>query len=278
MWPKKTIDWIEDGTAFVSVPFTWDLPETWSRCVFLKALGYAVRAGGPAVNLMSDYLADVAEIGGEVDALSHHNPNAVFTSRGCPNRCEFCAVPIIEGDLREMGSWEPKPIVCDNNLLACSRTHVNKVLDSLKGVEGVDFNQGLDARLLTKYHADRLAELDLKHVRLAWDHTGLESQVMSAIQILKNAGIPHSKMRIYVLFGFRDTPEDARYRFEILQKMRIWPAAQRYQPLDALVKNDYVNEAAGWTEHELKRFSRYWNRQHWLAGVPFDEYERSKGK
>ena len=57
------------------------------------------------------------------------------------------------------------------------------MIDKLKPLSGIDFNQGLDARLLTEYHAERLAELDLKMVRLAWDHIGLESQFNPADEI-----------------------------------------------------------------------------------------------
>lgn len=270
MWPKKAIDWIEDGTAFVSVPFTWELPQAYSRCVFLREQGYHVRAGGPAVSLIPDYLKDVASIGGEVNALKHHNPNAVFTSRGCIRKCKFCAVPRIEGRLVELATWEPKPIVCDNNLLACSKNHFNRVIDSLRGIKDIDFNQGLDARLLTQYHVDRLTELDLRFIRFAWDYSSFEMPVMRAIERARKAGIPKAKIRIYVLIGYDDTPEDALYRLQRLRDMRISPNVQRYQPLDALHKNSYVHP--NWTGRELHRFSRYWNRERWLAGIPFGEY------
>ena len=85
--------------------------------------------------------------------------------------------------------WPIKPIVCDNNFLATSRAHFNRSIDRLKLVSGVDFNQGLDARLLTKYHADRLSELDLYCVRLAWDHSGMERQFINAFETLIAAGI-----------------------------------------------------------------------------------------
>ena len=96
-WSKKTVEWIEDDTAFVSVPFTWNLLKAFPRCAALKQEGYHVRAGGPAVSLMPDYLATVAEIGGDVDAVGRHNQNATFTTRGCIRQCEFCAVPKTEG-------------------------------------------------------------------------------------------------------------------------------------------------------------------------------------
>jgi len=270
MWPKKAIDWIEGNTAFVSVPFTWELPRAYSRCIFLKQQGYKVRAGGPAVSLMPDYLRDVAEIGGAVDALWHHNPDATFTSRGCIRECGFCAVPKIEGELKELDEWKPKPIICDNNFLACSGRHFDKVIDSLKAFKGVDFNQGLDARLLTEYHAGRLAELDCT-IRLAWDHIGPESQVFKAIETLLRAGFSKRNIRIYVLIGYDDTPRDALYRLETLKAFGIWPNPQRYNPLDTLKRDSYV--APNWTHRELHRFMRYWARQRWLEHISFDEYE-----
>lgn len=274
MWPKKAISWIENKIAFVSVPFTWNLPKAHSQCIKLQKLGYTVRAGGPAVSLIPEHLADVATIGGKVNALKHHNPNATFTSRGCIRNCTFCAVPKIEGQLRELNDseWEPKPIVCDNNLLACSRKHFNRVVDRLQSIKGIDFNQGLDARLLTDHHIEKLITLDLAFVRLAWDHSTLEPIVMKALEKLLRAGIPKRKIRIYVLFGFNDTPADARYRFETLKKMGLWPSPQRYQPLDTLKKNNYVNESLGWTNSLLNRYMRFWGKQAWLGGIDFDDY------
>ena len=270
-WIGGLAEWTKDNTAYISVVFTWQLAEAYQRAAWYKAMGYHVRAGGPAVILNPDYLADVTdEIHGQVNALPHHNPDATVTSRGCIRNCAFCAVPRIEGDLVELDDWEPEPIVCDNNLLACSHTHFDRVIDRLKPIHSVDFNQGLDARLLTKYHADRLTELDLTRVRLAWDDTYLESAFMAAYEKLRNASVPKKKIRVYVLFGFRDTPDDALYRFQTIKALGIWSNPMRYQPLQAKKRNAYV--APHWTEHELRRYARYWSRQRWLAAIPFKEY------
>jgi len=271
MWPKKAIDWIENGTAFVSVPFTWELPQAYSRCIFLREQGYKVRAGGPAVGLMPDYLASVARIGGQVDALRHHHPDATFTSRGCIRRCEFCAVPQIEGDLVELAEWEVRPIVCDNNLLACSDTHFDKVIDSLKPLVDVDFNQGLDARLLTEYHATRLAELDLKVVRLAWDHTGSERWVMKALEMLRGVGIGKMRIRVYVLLNHKDTPGDALYRLQTLKDWGVRPFPMRYRPLDALEKNAYISPH--WTKEQIYQVMEYWTQLRRFEHIPFEEFD-----
>ena len=271
-WPKRIVEWVEENTAYLSVPFTWNLPAAYQRCIWYKSEGYQVKAGGPAVSLMPSFLADVAEIGGKVDALTRHNPNAVFTSRGCIRSCSFCAVPKIEGALVELTDWQPRPIVCDNNLLACSRAHFGQVIDRLKPLAGIDFNQGLDAQLLQPYHIDRLRELKLSVVRLAWDNVKAESIVIDSVNALLAAGFSARKIRVYVLVNFQDTPDDALYRCERLKAMNIFPWPQRYNPLDTLKKNSYL--APGWNEEWLRAFLRYWSRQNWLKYVPFAEYTR----
>lgn len=272
-WSKDVAEWITDNTAYLSVVFTWDLPKARQRAIWLREEGYDVRTGGPACLLMPDYMADVAYVNGAgVSALWRHNSNATFTSRGCVRRCPFCAVPKIEGPLVELDNWEPKPIVCDNNLLACSRRHFDQVVDSLKGLEGVDFNQGLDARLLTQYHAGRLAELDLARVRLAWDNTKYGNSFMQAFERLRKAKIPKSLISVYVLIGFQDTPEDAWFRLRTIKNMGITPFPMRYQPLDVLKKNQYVGP--NWTNEELTRYMRYWGRLRYTAAVPFEEFGR----
>lgn len=255
--------------AYLSIPFTWDIQKGYQRASWLRQQGYDVKAGGPGVMLLPEYLVDIAKCGDTIDALPHHNPDATFTSRGCIRRCSFCAVPIIEGELRELDSWPVRPIVCDNNLLACSKVHFGKVVDSLKTLKGIDFNQGLDARLLTQYHADRLAELDCT-VRLAWDTTSLGNQFMTAYERLRKAHIPKNRIQCYALIGYKDTPDDAWFRLRTIWNMGIKPNPMRYNPLDAMVRDSYV--APDWTERELTKFMRYWANLVHTAGVPFEEF------
>lgn len=272
-WSKRFVEHdIDSETTYLSIAFTWDLPEAYQRAVWITAMGKHVIVGGPAVSLMPDYLMDVAEVGDHWrGALEYHNPQATFTSRGCIRRCSFCAVWRTEGNLQELDNWSIKPIICDNNLLACSDTHFDDVIDKLKTLDWCDFNQGLDARLLTKHHAERLAELNKPIVRLAFDHVKTESQFMESWELLRGAGIPARQIRVYVLFGYNDTPEDALYRLRLVQSLGTRPNPMRYNPLDALVKNSYIDP--NWTDRELKRYHRYWSRLRWLEHIPFEDYE-----
>jgi hypothetical protein len=269
-WKAGLVDWVADDTAYVSVVFSLNLPEAYERVVWYKAQGYRVEAGGPAVSFNPDYLISVAEVGGDYpDAVGKHNPKATFTQRGCIRSCPFCIVPKIE-TMGELDSWPIRPVVCDNNFLACSDMHFNSVIDKLKPLRGIDFNQGLDARLLTKARADRLGELDMRTVRLAWDNTGMERAYLRAVQLLTNAGFPKNVLRTYVLIGYRDTPEDALHRLETIRALGIWPNPQRFQPLNSLRRNEYVGP--NWTDAELKRFMRYWANLRYTGGIPFDEF------
>ena len=274
-WAKKLIEWKEGDTAHISVVFSWQIQEAWQRAVWFRQQGTQVVVGGPAAEFQADVFDGIATFGKNTGgALVRHNPDATFTSRGCIRKCKFCLVPKVEGDLRELRDWPIRPIVCDNNLLACSRAHFGRVVDKLIPLRGVDFNQGLDARLLTTYHADRLRQLRLSILRMAWDNTAQEKEVLHAFHILRTSGFPASLIRIYVLIGHHDTPADALYRLEMVRSLGAWPVPMRYQPLDAIKKNAYIGP--NWTDVELKDFMRFWSRQAWLGGVSFDEYSIPK--
>ena len=77
-----------------------------------------------------------------------------FLTRGCPNRCKWCVVPAKEGniapymDIAEVSAGRKNVILMDNNVLASEYglQQIEKIISM--GVR-VDFNQGLDARLVT---------------------------------------------------------------------------------------------------------------------------------
>ena len=276
-WRKDIAQWTVGNTLYLSVVFTWDLPRARE---IAEASKKRVVAGGPAVNLMPDYLVDVADVSQpcQYPALAFHNPMATFTTRGCPNVCPFCAVPQIEGPLVELKKWDIRPIVCDNNLTAASMKHFNKVVDSLKTLPFVDFNQGFEANLINAEHLNKLTELINVKIRFAFDNSSRQHDLEDAVLVSRRYGL--KDIGVYVLVGYDTTPEDDLYRLTFIKDiLGIRPNPMRFQPLYALKKNEYLPEQ--WiheygsrekAEIEMLRLMQYWSRLTWHEHIPFDEY------
>lgn len=270
-WRKDIAPWRIGPTLYLSVPFTWLLPEARQMAEAHKG---PVVAGGPAVDLMPAYLRDVAKTGvrdagfSPVPPLLFHNPLATFTTRGCPNSCPFCAVPRIEGEFRELSEWDPRPVLCDNNLLAATWGHLKRVVDRLKVLPAVDFNQGLDARLFKQKHAWLFADLQRPKIRFAFDHPNMEGPVKDAVDLARTHGL--KDIGIYVLICYDETPEEAVHRLETVRSWGIWPNPMRFQPLDALAKNTHLGP--GWTEFRVLRVMKYYSRLRWFKHIPFEEF------
>src|SRR5216684_8646458 len=96
-WVKGVAHWREGDRAFISVAFTWRLPEARKIAEYYRAIGCTVTAGGPALFTQKAYLADICEIpmktvvrgGKEIkvlgdlnDTLVRHNPMATRASYG----------------------------------------------------------------------------------------------------------------------------------------------------------------------------------------------------
>ncbi len=266
-WPVNGVGtWQEGRTLMVSIAFTWALSEVYERLATRSYLYDEVVVGGPAVILMPgrfDDLPHVTEGQESLCALHHLNPDATFTTRGCVRRCQFCAVPEIEGAFRELDDWPDRPVVCDNNLLAASEGHLSRVFDRLEGHDWCDFNQGLDTRLLTDAHVERIARLKAPVVRLALDHPSGCGAWETAFDRLRSGGIPKSAIRSYVLVAFLTDPGDAWERCEFVESHGALVLPQWYHALDALHHNVVTAEQRewGWTEGDRSRIMGYYYRR-----------------
>ena len=125
-WRKGVVEWREGETVFLSIAFSWDADDVYQRSAFYRSEGRRVKVGGPGVFRPASLRADLESLGAEVggsapEAVTFHNPDATFASRGCPVGCWFCIVPAMEGrEFTLLPDFEPRPILCDNNLSALS--------------------------------------------------------------------------------------------------------------------------------------------------------------
>jgi hypothetical protein len=99
-WSGGLAEWVEGETAYLSVAFSWRLPEAFQRAVWYRAQGYQVRAGGPAVWARRNYLAEVAEPGGAVEA-----PPEIQEMLRAYNRMRYICTDVLE-PFPDMFHWD----------------------------------------------------------------------------------------------------------------------------------------------------------------------------
>jgi hypothetical protein len=213
-----------------------------------------------------------------------HNAYFTYMTRGCGMNCTFCAVKTLEPTYfpyisikedikridKEFGAKRDL-LLMDNNVLRSP--NFDEIIDEIKELgfqkgatfinpktknivqRHVDFNQGLDAYLLTSEKAKRLGELAIKPARIAFDHIEDKEVYIKAIKLCAKNGIDY--MSNYLLYNgddftgkghsYRaDSPRDLYQRMKITmslsetltkqlgRKISIFSFPMRYIPLDAL--------------------------------------------
>lgn len=156
--------------------------------------------------------------------------NLGFTTRGCIRNCEFCIVQEKEGKIRIEGDiydiWDGKYkeiTLLDNNILALPK-HFLKICSQIQKENlKVDFNQGLDIRLVTPEIARALSKLipSNKFWRFAFDEIKIENKVRKGIELLLSNNVSKHRIFFYVLVGFNDTIEEEIRRAEILHEYGV---------------------------------------------------------
>lgn len=238
-----------------------------------------------------------------------------YASRGCIRKCSFCGVPKLEGEQRDTESltavvkgieelYGPKKdlILMDNNVVASPRFKeiIAEIRDlgftpGAKLVRGrvpalrrVDFNQGVDARILCKdaFYLRELSSICIHPLRIAFDHLGVAKPYTQAIRYACENGL--TELSNYMLYNFHDSPADlfARMRLNVgLNEelgIRIFSFPMRYQPTD-LPDRSFVGEK--WNRYYLRSMQIILQATHGIVsgsptffkrafGDTYEEYEQ----
>ncbi len=120
----------------------------------------------------------------------------------------------------------------------------------------VDFNQGVDARLLTDDKAELLSKIPIRPLRIAFDSMDYEEYYLNAILKAKKYGIKHFSN--YLLYNFNDKPIELYQRLkinvELCEKYNIdiYSFPMKYHPIfgEYHLNRDYVG--AFWTRKFIR--------------------------
>lgn len=131
-----------------------------------------------------------------------------FLTRGCPNKCFWCVVPKKEGfikpywDVERVANGRKKLVLMDNNILAAGDYAVEQLDKIIFNKFQVDFNQALDARLVTNDFAKMLAKVRWMHsrIRFGCDTTAQIEQCQRAINLISSYGF-RGEFFLYTMIG-----------------------------------------------------------------------------
>jgi hypothetical protein len=242
--------------------------------IFFDLSGFKVKnwiaskvfVGGSGYDLKAELPKEIEEITPDYEGFKT-NYSIGFTSRGCIRNCDFCIVREKEGMIREVNmDWikHTKVILLDNNFLASSNWK-EKLQYFIDNKIKVNFNQGLDIRLINKENAEMLLRVKaydknfkIRAYYFAFDDPKIEKIVVEKVKLLQELGFKSKWLMFYVLCGFNTTHEEDYRRFKILLNLGCVPYIMKY--------NDRKDDL--WLNH----FDRYVNRKYYEF-INFEDYK-----
>ncbi len=232
-----------------------------------------------------------------------------YASRGCVRKCHFCGVPKLEGPQRDAASLtglvrgiderygaKKDLTLMDNNVVASANfKNIIAEIRDLGFTPGamfrrdgmrqavqrrVDFNQGVDARILCKdkMYLREMSTICIKPLRIAFDHIGFTKPYATAIRYAHEFGL--NELSNYMLYNFHDDPSDlyARMRLNIdLNEelgIRIFSFPMRYQPTD-LKDRTHIGEK--WNRYYLRSLQTILQATHGIVSGAPDFFRRAFG-
>ncbi len=246
--------------------------------------------GGTGYNITSRLPEEIDRAQPDYSIYPHIPKNMAygFLTRGCPNKCPWCVVPIKEGkivpymDVDLIATKErTKLVLMDNNFLAAEDYAIEQLQKIIHRGYAVDFNQALDARLVDDHYAQLLAKVrwcDHNRIRFGCDTPRQIGDCEKAIDLLARHGFK-GEFFLYTMIGgksdFHESFERVNYWWKRLQRVRkeknglsIYAYAQPYRDINnphAPVPQ-WQKDMAGWCN----------KRAHFVAHS-FEEFQPRKG-
>lgn len=176
-----------------------------------------------------------------------------FITRGCIRNCHFCKVPKYEGKLKEYNTIDnivkhKKVKFLDNNILAYSK-HMEIFQWCLEHPDiKVDFNQGLDFRLVNDENLDALSRLNyMGEYIFAFDDPKYQSLLEKKLALMKKYISKPWKLKFYIYYHPDMDVRELIERVEWCRKNECLPYVMRdiaCWDAEQSVKNFLIDYAA----------------------------------
>ena len=195
-----------------------------------------------------------------------------FLTRGCPNHCRWCIVPQKEGGIRPYMDVDDIAacgrnhlILMDNNVLACDYG-LAQIYKIVRRKYHVDFNQAIDARLVTPDTARLLAKVRwIKYIRFGCDTPAQIAECERAMSLIRHYGYKGEFFLYCILFDF----EESYHRISYWRKYKyVTPYSQPYREI-----NNPRQRIPQWQ----KDMARWVNRKELYRSCEFKDFMPRKG-
>lgn len=204
-----------------------------------------------------------------------------FLTRGCPNKCKWCIVPKKEGDIKPYMDVEEiaidgrnELILMDNNILASDHgiEQIEKIIKMNEGRKKkikVDFNQGLDARLVTDEIAKMLSRLKwIQQIRFGCDTPKQIEECEKACAMIDKHGYKGEYFFYCILLDDFDESFSRVNHWKKKGSSRYLPHCQPFRDIGnkSQIIPQWQKDMARWTD-----------RKHLFRSCEFEAFEPRKG-
>jgi hypothetical protein len=294
------------GVRFISGLLSGSPAESLQLDDFAEELYSDDLSGTPVEDLVPDY--SILDQIREQYVYPVNDAYFAYASRGCVRKCHFCGVPKLEGAQRDAQSItalihaiderhgrKRDLMLMDNNVVASP--NYKNIIAEIRDIgfergatfrrpgkppvqRRVDFNQGVDARILCKdkMYLQEMATIAIRPLRIAFDHLGVRKAYEKAIHMAHEVGL--HDLSNYMLYNFKDTPSDLYERMRLnidlneSLNIRIFSFPMRYQPTD-LPERSHVGEH--WSRYGLRSMQIILQATHGIVSGAPDFFRQAFG-
>lgn len=244
-----------------------------------------VVCGGTGYDLYSRLPSDVERLQPDYSLYPNIDKKTAygFLTRGCPNKCPWCVVPRKEGEIQPNNDVDEIAIegrthlvLMDNNILASGEYGLGQLRKIIERKYRIDFNQALDARLVTDEIAALLAQIKWidRRIRFGCDTHKQIADCERAIELINKHGFK-GEYFLYTMLNddFSESFARVNYWRERLKRTRKDRENNAYAFAQPYRNPDKRNEPPQW---QLD-MARWCNKKEYFWTTDFADFEVRKG-
>lgn len=167
-------------------------------------------------------------------------------------------------NLDEFWRGQKHIVLCDPNILAC-REHMELLGQLADSKASVNFNQGLDIRLVNDENLEALQKIRLRGIHFAfdrWQDKDIIEQRLRAFAEKTGYTKDRGRVVVYILTNYDTTLEQDIYRIQLCRELKFAPYPMIYDKEHA--------------DPVYKKLQRWCNNFIFWKVPTFEEYQRSE--